>query len=292
MKATHGERVFYSLNHIFLCITSFICLAPMLNILAISFSASDAVNAGLVTFFPVEPTLTGYEYLLNNQMFWRSMGNSVLRALLGLGTNLLFTCLAAFPLAHSSRSFPMRTVYAWLFFIPMIIGGGLIPTYLIVRETGLLNTIWALILPGAVPVFFILVMLNFFRNIPFELEEAALIDGAGHWRILSSIFIPLSKPALATISVYALLNHWNSWFDGAIYLDSIDKFPLLTYLQTVAINYDPNKLSPSELEKLSQLGNRTLKAAQIFVAALPIIATYPFFQRYFTKGLVLGSVKG
>jgi putative aldouronate transport system permease protein len=292
MRSTRGEKIFYAVNYGFQILIAFLCLAPILHILAISFSANDAVNSGLVTFWPVKPTLIGYEYLLNNNMFWRSMANSIVRAVLGVAVNVLCSCLVAYPLSKNSHDFKLRSFYAWIFFIPMIVNGGLIPTYMVVVETKLLNSVWSIILPGAVHVFFILVLLNFFRNIPKEMEEAALIDGAGQWRILLRVYIPLSKPALATICVYAILNHWNAWFDGAIYLDSLDKFPLMTYLQTVVVNYNPDKLSPSELEKISRLGSRTLKAAQIFVAALPVMLSYPFFQRYFTKGLTLGGVKG
>jgi putative aldouronate transport system permease protein len=149
-----------------------------------------------------------------------------------------------------------------------------------------------LVIPGAVPIFYTLVLLNFFRGIPKELEDATLMDGGNHWHMLIRVFLPLSTPALATISVFAILGHWNAWFDGLIYLDNISKFPLLSYLQTAIISYDPNKLSESELIKMAQLSNRSFKAAQIFVAALPVIISYPFLQKYFTKGLVIGSVKG
>lgn len=292
MHDTKGEKIFYLVNYAFLMLVALICLAPMIYILAVSFSANDAVKSGLVSFWPVKFTTVGYEYLLSNSMFWRSMLNSVVRSLLGTMINLTCTCLIAFPLSRSNDQFKFRTVYAWFFFIPMLIGGGLIPTYMVVKETGLMGTIWALVLPGAVPVFYVLVLLNFFRNLPSELEEAAVIDGAGQMRILLQIFIPLSKPSLATICVYAILGHWNDWFGGAIYLSKLSQFPLMTYLQTVVVHYDPNKLTPAELEKMSRLGSETVEAAQIFVSMLPVLCTYPFFQRYFTKGLILGGVKG
>lgn len=292
MKASKGEKVFYGINYVFLIVVALICLAPMLYILAVSLSSSSAVTAGKVTFWPVDFTLTGYEYLVKNKMFWQSMLNSIVRVALGTIFNLVCACLVAYPLSKPNEKFKLRTFYAWVFFIPMIVNGGLIPTYMVVKETKLLDTIWSLILPGAVPVFFIMVLLNFFRDIPSELEDAALIDGAGQIRILLQIFIPLSKPALATLCVYAMLNHWNSWFDGTIYLNSLSKFPLLTYMQTVVVNYNPELLSPAELEQMSKLGSRNLEAAQIFASSLPIMLTYPFFQKYFTKGLVLGGVKG
>ncbi len=229
---------------------------------------------------------------MGNSIFWRSMLNTVIRVVLGVSLQLVITCLVAYPLSKESNSFYARTFFAWVVFIPMMIGGGIIPTYMVVKETRLLNTIWSLIIPGSVPVFYIMLLLNFFRQLPKELTEAAVIDGASHWRILLTIFVPLSKPALATIAVYSILGHWNSWFDGSIYMDELSKFPLLTYLQTVIISYDSEKLSPTELQKMLQLGSETLNAAQIFVATVPVLLSYPFFQRYFTKGLVVGSVKG
>ncbi len=292
MKATKGERIFYVVNTVFLSLVALLCLAPLVYILAVSLSSSAAITGGEVMFWPVDFTLSGYEYLLQNQMFWRALLNSVIRVILGTTINLILTCTIAYPLSKSNDRFKLRTVYAWIFFIPMIVGGGLIPTYMVVMETGLLNTIWSLVLPGAVPVFFIMVLLNFFRDIPSELEEAARIDGAGQLRILVQIFLPLSKPALATLCVYAMLNHWNSWFEGTIYLSTMSKFPLMTYLQTVVVNYNPELLTPAELEKMAKLNSENLQAAQIFASTLPIMLTYPFFQKYFTKGLVLGGVKG
>lgn len=292
MKATKGERIFYVVNTVFLSLVALLCLAPLVYILAVSLSSSAAITGGEVMFWPVDFTLSGYEYLLQNQMFWRALLNSVIRVILGTTINLILTCTIAYPLSKSNDRFKLRTVYAWIFFIPMIVGGGLIPTYMVVMETGLLNTIWSLVLPGAVPVFFIMVLLNFFRDIPSELEEAARIDGAGQLRILVQIFLPLSKPALATLCVYAMLNHWNSWFEGTIYLSTMSKFPLMTYLQTVVVNYNPELLTPAELEKMAKLNSENLQASQIFASTLPIMLTYPFFQKYFTKGLVLGGVKG
>jgi putative aldouronate transport system permease protein len=292
MKVSPGEKIFYILNTIFLLITAFLCLAPMLHILAISLSHSAAVTAGRVSFWPVEFTFTSYEYIIKNQIFWRSMLNSVLRVIFGVSVNLICSCLVAFPLSREASAFKFRTIYAWFFFTPMILNGGLIPTYMVIMQTKLLGTFWSLIIPGAVPVFYILVLLNFFRGIPKELEDATLMDGGNHWHMLVMVFLPLSTPALATIAVFAILGHWNSWFDGLIYLNKVNQFPLLSYLQSAVISYDPNKLSDSELIKLAQLGNRSFKAAQIFVAALPVILCYPFLQKYFTKGLIIGSVKG
>ncbi len=285
-------HLFDYINELFLVIVGLICFMPLLYVFAVSLSSSSAIASGKVTFWPVDFTLVGYEYILSNMIFWRSMLNSFIRVLLGVGLQLIMTCLVAYPLSKEKNRFMARTFFAWVFFIPMMINGGLIPTYLIVKDTGLLDSIWSLIIPGCVPIFFILLLLNFFRQLPKELEEAAIMDGASHWRILLGIFVPLSKPALATIAVYAILGHWNAWFDAAIYMNTLSKFPLLTYMQTIVIHYDSESLSASELQKMLQLNSNTLQSAQIFVATVPVLLTYPFFQKYFTKGLVVGSVKG
>jgi putative aldouronate transport system permease protein len=174
----------------------------------------------------------------------------------------------------------------------MLFNGGLIPWYMTIKTLGLIDTFWALVLPGAIPVFSVILLLNFFRGIPKEIEEAALIDGCTHWRILWRIFLPLSAPAIATITLFALVGHWNSWFDGLILMNKTEHYPLQSYLQTLVISFDLKIMNVKEAELLSQINNRTLKASQIFLAALPIMLTYPFLQKYFMKGIVMGSVKG
>jgi putative aldouronate transport system permease protein len=166
----------------------------------------------------------------------------------------------------------------------------LVPGYILITDLHLINTIWALVLPSALSVYNMILLMNFFRTIPAELEEAALIDGAGLFRILFSIHLPVSMPALATITLFTLVGHWNSWFDGLIYMMDTKKYPLATFLQTVVVQQDFSKMSinPKDMENLSQ---RTVKAAQIFIGALPILIIYPFLQKYFVKGIVLGAVK-
>lgn len=292
MSISTGERIFYIVNTIFLIFVSLLCLAPLVHILAISFSANDMVTAGKVTFWPRNFTLIAYEYVMDNKLFWNGMKNSAIRVVLGVGLNLLITLLAAYPLSKSVHRFRERTYYAWFIFLTMVFSGGIIPFYMVVKEVGLLNSMWALVLPGGVNAFYILVLLNFFRGIPSELEDSALIDGSGHWRTLFQIFLPLAKPAIATVSVFAIVGHWNAWFDGLIFMATPDKYPLLTYLQTAIVNINYETLSDEEIKRLALLGQRTNRAAQIFLGSLPVIMCYPFLQKHFTKGLVLGSVKG
>ena len=202
---------------------------------------------------------------------------------------MLTTILAGYPLSKPKRIFPKRDIFMWFFVFTMLFSGGMIPGYLVVRGTGLLNTIWALVLPSAVPVYHVILLQNYFKSLPDALYDSARIDGAGEWRILYKIFLPLSKPVLATLVVFCSVNHWNSWFDGILYMNRAEKYPLQSYLQTIVVNIDM-----SNIEDVSQLANITVKnnkAAQIFIAMLPILVVYPFLQRYFTTGIVMGSVK-
>jgi len=292
MRVSAGRKAFMVSNYILLSITAFICILPLINVLALSFSSRSAAAAGYVKLWPVDFTLASYEYALGKHEFIDSFFVSLKRVSLGYIVNMLMTIFVAYPLSKEKSTFRWRNFYAWFFIVTMLFHGGLIPTYMTIKSLGLLDTIWALVLPGAVPVFNVILLMNFFRELPKEIEEAAYIDGAGHWIALWRIYFPLSKPALATISLFTLVGHWNSWFDGLIYMNSSQNYPLQSYLQTVVITVDSSTMSSSELLSLAEISDRTFKAAQVFLAAFPILMIYPFLQKYFMKGLVLGSVKG
>ena len=292
MKSTRGYRVFSVFNYIFLFGLAFLCLVPMLNVLAMSLSSSMAIQLGHVSLWPVEPNVIAYQYLIKNERFWQAMWITVQRLAMGGVLNMLLTVMVAYPLSKGSDIFPARTRYAWYFLITILFGGGLIPGFLVVKYTGLINTIWALVLPGAVPVFNVILLLNFFRQLPREMEEAAFIDGCGHWRILYRIFIPTSLPAIAPIALFTLVGHWNEWFSAIIYMQRMEKYPLQTYLQNVVISSTFRVTNPADTEILRKLSNRTISSAQIFIGMVPILMVYPFVQKYFVKGIVLGSVKG
>ena len=268
-----------------------ICVIPLLHVLAMSFSSSSAAAAGEVLLWPKEFTLNSYAFVAKRIQFWRSMGVTIIRVTLGSALNVLMAILCAYPLSKDKSEFKFRTFYAWFFFITMLFNGGLIPWFLTIKQLGLLNSIWALILPGAVPVFSVIILLNFFRQVPKSLEEAARIDGAGHFRILWQIYVPLSMPAIATILLFALVFHWNSWFDGLILMNSPDKYPLQSYIQTIVVQRSYDQLSREEIQQLATISDKTLRSAQIFLGSLPIIAVYPFLQKFFVKGMVLGGVK-
>lgn len=287
---TTSYKLFNVFNTACLLILGVLCIVPLVHVFAVSLSAKAAADANIVGLWPVQFTLDAYKKTMENPVFLGSMGISVLRTVIGTALTLFLTFLAAYPLSKEDSAFKGRNVYAWLFVFTMLFNGGLVPFYIVIRKIGLMDSFWALVLPGAVNVFLMILMLNFFRGVPKELEEAALIDGAGHFRTLFTIYLPVSLPAIATIALFSMVFHWNSWFDGLLYLSDPKSYPLATFLQTVIIQRDMSSMSinPKDLEFISQ---KTVKAAQIFIGALPILIVYPFLQKYFVKGLVLGSVK-
>jgi putative aldouronate transport system permease protein len=279
-------------NLLLLGLIALICAFPIVHTLALSFSSAAAAASGRVTLLPVEFTMRSYQYVLENPAFLKSFGVSILRVLVGVPVTMLLTILVAYPLSRSLREFRSRDFFAWFFILTVLFSGGLIPWYMVIRQTGLIDNFWALIIPGALPVFNVILLVNSFRNIPKELEEAAAIDGAGHWTILFKIILPMSLPILATLTLFVAVAHWNAWFDGLILMNSPEKYPLQSYLQTVIINPDPRFLSERDLALLQLISNRTTRAAEIFIAMIPIMIIYPFLQRYFVAGIKLGSVKG
>lgn len=291
IRTSAGYRLFNVLNIAFLVALSFACLLPLIHILALSFSASSAAGAGLVKLWPVGFTTSSYEFILKKPAFLASIGVTLERVVLGTAVSMLITLLVAYPLSKETQAFRLRTIYAWTFVFTILFNGGLIPWYMTIKYTGIMDTIWALVLPGAVPVFNIILLLNFFRSLPKELEESASIDGASHWTTLWRIYAPLSMPAIATIMLFTIVGHWNAWFDGLILMKSHDNYPLSTYLQTILVSMDLTSITGTALNDLREVSDRTAKAAQIFVGALPIMIVYPFLQRYFVKGIVMGSVK-
>ena len=280
------------INLVILGLIALVCAFPILHTLALSLSSAAAAASGRVTIWPVDFTTQSYTFVLENPAFIKSFGVSLLRVLVGVPVNMILTILVAYPLSRTIQKFQMRDFFAWFFLITVLFSGGLIPWYMVVRQTGLIDSFWALIIPGALPVFNVILLVNTFRNIPRELEEAAAMDGAGHWTILFKILIPMSIPILATLTLFVAVAHWNSWFDGLILMNSPDKYPLQSYLQTVIINPDPRFMSERDLALLQVISNRTTRAAQIFIAMIPIMVIYPFLQRYFVTGIKLGSVKG
>ncbi len=269
-----------------------LCLAPLVHTVAISFSDKSAAAAGMVTFYPVGFNLYSYKLLLDDRNFFAAFGVSVQRVLLGCFINYLITVLMAYPLSKNNKLFPGRNAYMWFVIFTMLFSGGLVPWYMTINTLGLINSIWALVLPTAVPVFNVVLLMNFFRGIPKELDEAGIVDGAGPWYMLFKIYVPVSLPALATITLFTIVGHWNSFFDGLILMNKPEKYPLQTYIQQLVVALrDTSTMDPEQIKRLSQISNKTLNAAKILISMIPIVAIYPFLQRYFIHGIVLGAVK-
>lgn len=286
------RRIFPIINAFILLLAALLCIIPLVHILAVSLSTSASAATGQVTFWPKAFSLNSYAFVAKRPAFWQSMLVSVERLALGGLINMVLIILSAYPLSKEKSEFKHRGLYSWFFFFTMIFNGGLIPWYMVIKQFGMLDSIWALVLPTAVPVFSVILLLNFFRETPRELSEAAYIDGAGHWRTLWQIYVPVSKPALATILLFALVNHWNSWFDGLILMNKPEHYPLQSYIQTIVVQRSFSMMTREEIQQLSTISDKTLRSAQIFLGSLPIVMVYPFLQKYFVKGIVLGSVKG
>lgn len=289
MKKRKKIHVSSVLIYTFILFLALICTLPFVNILAVSLSDKTLAAAGQVKLIPLGFNFNAYKYILGQKALWDSMLVSVERILLGGGLNIVITLITAYPLSKETKEFKSRTAYVWFFFITMLINGGLIPGFILIQNLRLTDTIWALVLPGAAPIFNIIVMLNFFRQLPKELIEASYLDGAGHMRTLVQIMIPTSLPAIATITLFIIMGHWNSWFDGMIFMNP-EHYPLGTYLQSVIVaNTGTN--GGVAFEARAAVSDKVVKAAQIFVATVPILFVYPFLQKYFAKGLLMGSVK-
>lgn len=285
------DRLGYALIIAVLLVLTFVCLYPILYILAVSLSSKAAAEAGMVKLWPVDFNLSSYVKILQDQKFGSSFLISVERVILGSGLQFVLTLLTAFGLSRSTRQFRQRNVYMWFLVFTMLFNGGLVPTYVTIKNYGLIDSIWALVLPGALPVFNVILLMNFFRNIPKEMDEVSRLDGCGPWRMMLSIYLPLAMPAIATVTLFSVVGQWNSFFDGLIYMNRTENYPLATYIQTLVVQPTLTSMSASERIELAHVSNKTLNAAKIFVSLVPILAIYPFFQRYLVHGIMLGSVK-
>lgn len=291
MKQSLLDRSFTTLNALILAVIGLLCFLPFVHIFAVSLSSNAAVTGGLVRFWPIDFSWQSYHYVLQDEKFVRSLIISLKRVVLGVSFTMSITILTAYPLSKMQAQFRPRTFFAWFFVFTMLFNGGLIPWFLIIDAVGLIDSIWALVIPSGVAVFHIILVLNFFRGLPKELEEAAYVDGASHWTLLFRIYIFLSLPVLATVLLFTMVTHWNSWFDGLILMNNPKDYPFQTYMQSVIIEGNISSVVRIDLDRLSQASERSVKAAQIFLGTVPILIAYPFLQRFFMQGIVLGSVK-
>ena len=297
MKISKGRIAFNIFNYSFLGILAIICIIPFLHLLAVSFSADEFTATGSVFLVPKGVTLQAYEYLIAKKEFFSALVISVLRTVSGTALSLVIIVLSAYPLSKTNGKFKGRTGVTWFFLITMFFSGGLFATYFLYKQLNLLNNFLVFILPGACDVWFILMLMNFFRGIPPALEEAALIDGAKQFTVLFKIYLPLALPSIATIILFTAIGQWNSWFDGIMFMNDPSDYPLQSYLYNMIISSDPTKqsnftMTPEQLEAMKNIGGKNLQASQIFLGLLPIALVFPFLQKYFISGITVGSVKG
>ncbi len=288
-KLSPGRKAFLLINGVVCIAAALSCLLPVVHILALSMSGRDAIFAGRVNFWPVDFTTGSYQYVIRDAQFFTSYRLTLLRCLVGWAVGLSLTIMAAYPMSLREAAFPARKLFVAFLMGAMVFSGGMIPIYLVVKGTGILNTLWALVLPCAVSVGNVILMMNFMKALPEALSESAFIDGAGHVRTLVSIILPLSTPSLATISLFILLQHWNAWFDGMVYVTRPELKPLQTFLRSMIVD---EGMIGSDLDAImANITRDGSNSAMIFLTMLPVMCVYPFFQKYFAKGIVRGSVK-
>lgn len=290
-KKTIGQKMINLLFVIILVLLALSCLLPLLYNLAVSLSSKTAAEAGLVSFWPVDFTVNAYKEIMGEKSFFISFGVSVKRVLWALVTTLPILTMAAYPLAKTSREFKPRNKILWLFVFCMLFSGGTIPWYIVMKSYHLMNNAFGLAICGGVPVFNLILMVNFFQGIPKELEEAAKVDGAGPWYILLHIIVPLSKPVIATVALFTIVNHWNEFFQGLVLSTGEEHYPLQTYIKQLIFQLDTSQLTAEQIKQASMMSNTTLNAAKIFISMVPVLCIYPFLQKYFVTGITLGGVK-
>jgi len=289
---TLGAKMFDYGLIAFVALISLTSLFPIVHNLALSLSSPAMVTGGFVTIYPKEFTFSSYIKLMEDTVFFRTFGISVQRVVITTVLSFIVSLLMAYPLSRSAKEFKLRNVYMWLLVFVMMFNGGLIPFYLIVKQMGLMNSFWVLVLPMIVNVFNIILIVNYFRSIPKELDESASMDGAGPWYKVFRIYMPLALPVLATTTLFLIVVVWNEFMLGMIFIRSPEDVPLQTYMQQIVVRIDPNLLkSVEDVKRLTSVSDKTLSAAKIFTSMVPIMIIYPFLQRYFISGIMLGSVK-
>ncbi|MER5177285.1 carbohydrate ABC transporter permease [Streptomyces sp. NPDC002896] len=266
-----------------------VTLYPFLNILARSFSSEEHIRAGDVQLWPVGFNLTTYDLVVSDGMFWRNYGNTVLYTVVGTVVSMIFTTMYAYVL--SKRHLRGHGALVGIAVFTMFFSGGLIPNYILISELGLKNSVWALVLPNAISVFNLLVMRAFFENLPRELEEAAEIDGLSTYGILLRIVLPLSKAVIATMTLFYSVSYWNSWFGAFLYMDEREMMPVTVYLRNMIAGATGGASVGADTEQMMEVA-ANIQSVTIILTALPILLVYPFVQRYFVSGVMLGAVKG
>lgn len=295
IKISKQDRIYLFLVYLFLGIFILCVLYPLLYVVSCSFSDPEALVQGKVFFLPVNPGLQGYQAVFQNTKVWRGYGNTILYTVVGTAVGVAVSITASYVL--SRKEFPLHKFLSGFFMFTMFFGGGTIPTYLWLKSLGLLNTIWAIVLPGAVNVWLVMVGRTFLQSsIPEELFEAVCLDGGNYFQYFFNIIIPLSKPILAVLALNFALIHWNSYYNALLYLSDTQKYPLQMVLREILIQNTVDLTSMTGVNVNSMMKNQylseLLKYSLIIVSSIPLLAVYPFIQKYFIKGVMIGSVKG
>ena len=290
---TVGERIFATQNNLILLLITLACFIPVWHVFCASVSDPSLLNSyrGAVIWPMGKWTFSGYEYVLQMRNIWKGYLNTIIYVALATSLGVLLTCFAAYAL--SRRNFLLKRPVAFLITFTMLFNGGLVPTYLIIRNLKMLNTIWAIILPNCVSVFNVMIMKNSFDAIPVELNEAAEIDGAGHFRTLFQIILPVSKSIFAVVTMFYLIQQWNSWFHTALYVNNTDMYPLQLWLREIIILGNSNSISTDVVDTNDlNLVYLLVKYCAIVVSIIPMLVLYPFIQKYMVNGVMVGAVKG
>ena len=298
VKDTRADKIFLVFVYFFLAIALLIVLYPLIYIVSASISNPHLVNSGEMWLLPKGVTFEGYRTLLGNSSIWRGYLNTIYYTVLGISINLLVTLPCAYALSRDD--FYGRRAFTNFMLVTMFLSGGLIPSYLLIRSLGMLNTVWALVIPGAVSVYNVVVTRTFFQTtIPREMEEAAIVDGCSDFRLFMQIVLPLSTPIIAVMALFYGVGHWNSFFSALIYLSDKSMYPLQMILREILILQDmsSNTVSNVTSEMASMLYSKqqlaeVIKYGVMIVSSLPVIIVYPFLQKYFVKGMMVGSIKG
>lgn len=293
IKSSVGDRLFTSMIYALLSVFFLMILYPLIFILSASISDPSAVVSGKVWLWPVQPTLMGYEAVFKHKLIGSGFANSVYYTVFGTAINIVMTVLAAYPLSRSDLY--GKNVIMLLFVFTTMFSGGLIPGYLLVKDLGMLNTVWAMVLPGALSVWNVIITRTYFQTaLPAELLEAAQIDGCNDFKFVGKIVIPLSGPIIAVMTLYYAVGHWNQYFNAMIFLNKQNLYPLQIVLRNILIQNDVNALMLSDIANVAQREalRVLLKYSLIVVSTLPLMLVYPFVQKHFVKGVMIGSLKG
>ncbi len=299
IKDTPLDKLFMKFNYVFLLLALVIVLYPLIYIVSASISDPNAVNSGQMFLFPKGLTFEGYKTILNNDSIWRGYINTIFYTILGTSINLAVTLPCAYALSRSD--FYGHKFITTFMLVTMFVGGGLIPSYLLIKNLHMLNTVWALVLPGAASIYNIVVTRTFFQStIPREMEEAAIIDGCNDFMLFFKIILPLSTPIIAVMALFYGVGHWNSFFSALIYLSDKTMYPLQMVLREILVLQDmsSNSINGNMTQDMAamlfskQQLVQVIKYGVMIVSTLPVIIIYPFLQKYFVKGMMVGSLKG